>query len=1020
MCMRFSYKVIIILFFVFVGLNHVFSQITTTNAPPYDTEEYLVNDVLLGADLTTSNFLSQGFAQGIGYFDGTNANIGFEEGVILSTGGLDFVTGGFGGGSGISGEADLELALNQINLFWDVNNVTVLEFDFVAESESVTFNYVFGSSEYTSYTCSVFNDIFGFFLSGPGISGIYSDDAINLARIPDPEGFSDYQTWLDNNTGLFTNTPVAVNTVNSGVPSGFNSDADCEGIDPNWETYNIFWIDNDYAFEPYQGPNPPPAPEGTVQGLTGFTVPLQATYDGLICGETYHIKLAIADASDGALNSVVFLEANSFISPSVSIDAVPNFDISGAEGGVLEGCGTVSLEFIRSGDLEGELPITLSYSGTSTYGLDYENLPTEITLPANEEQFILPFDVFYDGIDDDQETLIITVTGLPDACGDVEVQIVELTLFDQSEIIVEAGDCAEINCPGDIIQLSPESISGGTGLYVYEWQDSSGNIISNEESIEVNTDSNTTFNLIVSDNCGDQIVGPVELCVNVLEYPPINIDSPQYTACNNDLITLEPNVSGGSGDFSYSWDDGSTDPTNEITFDLANGDVQQFSFTITDNCTLESSNSSVQVSLTQFPPINIDSPQYTACNNDLVTLEPNVSGGSGDFSYSWDDGSIDTTNEITFDLVNGDVQQFAFTITDNCTLESSNSSILVSISTTTPPQIFTNSESPICVGQEGLVSVENIIGNSNYTIVWNVQGSDYVENDQMIVFPQNFLNTYTGIIIDNCNLQETPFQVPLNILQYTGPSFVVNDVVGCEGELLEINVNNLFTDVPQSSFQDFNFSWSDGETSSETFIYVEDQSQEYSVTISDYCGFSNTETFFVSPSIPPIPNFYFQEIDNNLIQFDQFNDDIFESYQWDFGDNSPYSNDFEPTHDFPGPGEYFVTLSVEDQYGCINESTLIVYIYPSLYIYSPSVFTPNNDDHNNVFRVSVVGSEEFELIIYDRWGKEVFRTRDEYEGWDGNYKNGKPAEQAVYTYKVIVYNGNTSQKIKSGKVTLAR
>ena len=108
-------------------------------------------------------------------------------------------------------------------------------------------------------------------------------------------------------------------------------------------------------------------------------MPLQATYNNLICGETYHIKLAIADASDGALNSVVFLEANSFISPSVSVDAVPNFDISGAEGGILEGCGTVSLEFIRSGDLEGELPITLSYSGTATYGVDYENLPTEVT-----------------------------------------------------------------------------------------------------------------------------------------------------------------------------------------------------------------------------------------------------------------------------------------------------------------------------------------------------------------------------------------------------------------------------------------------------------------------------------------------------------------------------------------------------------------------------------------------------------------------------------------------------------------
>ena len=106
-------------------------------------------------------------------------------------------------------------------MFWDVINKIVLEFDFVAESESVTFNYVFGSSDILA-THVLYLMIFLDSLSGPGINGIYSDNAINLARIPDPEGFNDYQTWLDGNTGLFTNTPVAVNTVNSGVPSGFN------------------------------------------------------------------------------------------------------------------------------------------------------------------------------------------------------------------------------------------------------------------------------------------------------------------------------------------------------------------------------------------------------------------------------------------------------------------------------------------------------------------------------------------------------------------------------------------------------------------------------------------------------------------------------------------------------------------------------------------------------------------------------------------------------------------------------
>jgi len=171
------------LFILFIPVITI-GQIAVTNNLPFNSEEYIVNNVLLGDDLNTSNFSSTGFQNGIGYFDGFASNIGFEEGVVLSTGGLclpvpNCNVGAWQGGSGVSGDTDLELALTQINLTWDVNNVTILEFDFVANSESVEFNYVFASSEYTGWTCSSFNDIFGFFLSGPGIAGPYSNNAIN-------------------------------------------------------------------------------------------------------------------------------------------------------------------------------------------------------------------------------------------------------------------------------------------------------------------------------------------------------------------------------------------------------------------------------------------------------------------------------------------------------------------------------------------------------------------------------------------------------------------------------------------------------------------------------------------------------------------------------------------------------------------------------------------------------------------------------------------------------------------------
>lgn len=919
-------KLHFLIIFSFLVVSFCSAQLVTTNAAPYDTEEYLVNDVLLGADLVTSNFSSVGFAQGIGYFDGINSNIGFEEGVILSSGGIGLVTGGFGGGSGISGDSDLELALNQINLFWDVNNVTILEFDFVAESESVTFNYVFSSVEYTGYTCSVFNDIFGFFLSGPGINGIYSNDAVNLALVPDP-----------NNPGQFTDTPVAVNTVNAGTPSGF-SDADCEGIDPDWESYNVFWIDNDYFGDGWDGPNQPPEPTGTVQSVTGFTVPLQATYDGLTCGETYHIKMAIADASDGALNSAVFIEANSFISPSVSVDAVPNYDFAGIEGGVLEGCGLVSLEFVRSGDMESELPVMLSYSGTSTYGVDYEALPDQIVLPPNVENYILPFSVFFDGIIDDAETLIITVEGLPDACGDVEVQEVEIIIYDQEPIEIDPGECPEINCFGDVAELEPLSISGGIGEpYSYQWQDSSGNIISTEPSVIVTPESDSIYTLTVGDDCGDQSAGPIEFCVEVAQYEPISIDFPDYSTCDNEYVLLEPNVLGGSGNYSYSWDGGPNSLSNNILFDMDLGDTQEFNLTVTDDCTEESFDQSVEISLI----------------NPLA------------------------------------------------------------------PQVSTQSSSPICVGMEGLVSIETI-GASDYTIFWdNINPDDVPSGNQMIVYPQNFNNTYTGYVLDNCNQQITNFSIPLDIQEYDGPSFFVEDMEGCEGELVFLNIENLDTDVPQS-ITDFSFEWSNGEVSQDNYVYVQDELIEYSLTVTDMCSNASTETFSVGPSIPPPPYFAHQEISENLVDFYQTLDDVHVSYLWDFGDGGDFAYEYEPTHTFPGPGEYYVTLTVEDEYGCISEATSIVHIYPNLFIYAPNIFTPNDDGDNDTFLVSAVGADEFELIVFDRWGKEIFRSSDPGQGWDGTYPSGMLAEQSIYTYKVIYFNGDIGEKIKTGTVTLVK
>lgn len=166
----------------------------------------------------------------------------------------------------------------------NLNNLIVLEFDFIPTSNQVSFEYVFASNEYPGYTCSQYNDIFGFFISGPGINGPFINNSENIALVPNPDDPTSY-----------TNTPVIINTINSGTPSSGNS-APCDLIDPNWQDYSVFFTDNSAT---------------TTVSYPGFTVPLIAVANVQAC-ETYHIKLAIADVADGILNSAVFIQEGSF------------------------------------------------------------------------------------------------------------------------------------------------------------------------------------------------------------------------------------------------------------------------------------------------------------------------------------------------------------------------------------------------------------------------------------------------------------------------------------------------------------------------------------------------------------------------------------------------------------------------------------------------------------------------------------------------------------------------------------
>lgn len=226
----------------------------------------------------------------IGTFNGANSNIGVNSGLIMASGDIAAATGPNNSGSMTLGggimNSDIDMdAIATVN----TNDVCFIEFDATPQWNNIAFEYIFASEEYPEYVCSTFNDVFALLVSGPGISGPYSNGAINVALVPG------------------TTTQVAINTVNPGVPGGGSAGV-CDAIDPNWPNYNVYYVDNT---------------NGTTVQYDGFTVPLTA-YITLQSNQTYHFKIAIADAADAAFDSAVMLQESSFrsVNPN-SIEEVP-------------------------------------------------------------------------------------------------------------------------------------------------------------------------------------------------------------------------------------------------------------------------------------------------------------------------------------------------------------------------------------------------------------------------------------------------------------------------------------------------------------------------------------------------------------------------------------------------------------------------------------------------------------------------------------------------------------------------
>jgi gliding motility-associated-like protein len=119
------------------------------------------------------------------------------------------------------------------------------------------------------------------------------------------------------------------------------------------------------------------------------------------------------------------------------------------------------------------------------------------------------------------------------------------------------------------------------------------------------------------------------------------------------------------------------------------------------------------------------------------------------------------------------------------------------------------------------------------------------------------------------------------------------------------------------------------------------------------------------------------------------------TWVWNFGDGST-SNVPDPTHYYPGSGTYIVTETVTNAFGCTSHKLDTIVIPEGIIV--PNVFTPNGDGKNDVFLISCSGIQSYSLVIYNRWGQEMFTSDSPNISWDGRTNAGVRASDGTYYY----------------------
>jgi len=341
------------------------------------------------------------------------------------------------------------------------------------------------------------------------------------------------------------------------------------------------------------------------------------------------------------------------------------------------------------------------------------------------------------------------------------------------------------------------------------------------------------------------------------------------------------------------------------------------------------------------PPLSAIGKTVDVCDAHTIVLSPTLTslGNGGPYQFFWSDGSSNPYDSITVNLLFGSTLTYSVLIKDGCSIPDAVANFVINVKPLPSPSLSVYPKIACSPAKITFSAVEsNSLSINNY--VWHIDFNPNTNDTSHSVYDSDVIGNPASVVLNNNGSYAV--------------SVLVTNQYGC------------FINIP--------------------FV---DSIKVYP---------KPTAAFIYSPMNTDVtnPEIYFTNQSQNA-----------NSYYWNFGDYASADNistETNPVHYYQYEGSYMVNLIASNNYGCKDTASAVIHIKPQFAVYIPNVFTPDGNGLNDIFMPVGVGimEDEYQMLIYDRWGNLIFTSNNLRVGWDGSVKGDPHPKDGVFIYKITL------------------